>query len=131
MAKQKVDKSEWKVRPLLGWFFGLMVGLAAFVTVGATILFPIFYSAMHGAFSSDATAALVLLVSFAAVAGACIWLAYRVKRAVTQDVPAEGFADRAAGLIVVAGVALLFGLASFLLTDPEPPQVRDVLPASD
>ena len=125
-----VRKTDWKVHPLLGWFFGLIVGFAAFLTVGVTLLFPIFFSAMHGAFSSDAVTTLVILLSFAAVAGACFWLAYRVKRAVTRDVPTKGFADRAAGLIA-AGVALLIGLAILLLSDPEPRQISDILPASD
>jgi hypothetical protein len=130
VARQVLSRREWKVRPLLGWIFGLLVGVLAFLTVGAAILFPIAYSGAHRGFASAGIFSLVLLGSFTAVAGTCFWLAYRVKKAVTRDVRSQGFADRAAGLIV-AGVVLLFALAFFLLADAAPPQVPDFLPASD
>ena len=127
VARQKL--AEWKVHPLLGWLIGILVGVLLFITAGVAILFPIFYSAVHGGFSDDVLA-LVLLASFVTVAGACFWIAYRVKRAVTRDRPGESLAHRAAGLIA-AGAAFGLVLALILSANPEPHSVLDVLPASD
>ena len=64
--------------------------MLAFLTIGVTILFPIAYSGAYGGFSSSAVATLVYLAAFAAVAGACLWLAYRVQKPVVRHVPANG-----------------------------------------
>lgn len=49
------------------------------------MMFAVAYSAMHGAFASDAATTLVPLAVFLAVITACLWLAFQVKCAVTRD----------------------------------------------
>lgn len=73
-----------KVAPPVGWLIGLAVGTAAFFTVGIGILFSISYSVIHGS-SSNALITVILFSAWIAVIGACLWLAYRVKVAVSRD----------------------------------------------
>ncbi len=71
------------VSPILGWIIGFAVGMAVFLTVGVWVLFAVSYGFMH---SNGSTWMMVYFFgSWIAVIAACVWIAHRVKRAVTRQ----------------------------------------------
>ena len=73
-----------KVSPIVGWLIGLGVGSAVFMTVGVWVLFLVSYGVMHGTDGGVGTL-IYFFGSWIAVIAGCLWLAHRVKRAVTRQ----------------------------------------------
>ncbi len=74
-----------KTSSLVGWIVGLAIGLLVFFTVGVGVLFAVSYGIMHSDGSIGSTGIIIYLFSsWIAVIAACLWLAYSIKRLLTQ-----------------------------------------------
>lgn len=67
---------------LLASVAGVLAGVGIFLLIGVKILFAVSYSAVHGA--SDLMAGLLIVGSWLAVLGGCIWLGVAVQRTVAK-----------------------------------------------